>query len=1527
MIISLALPNLPVAQAATPKKVVIFVPGIMGTELWKDEARESDLVWMDPKVWKQPGFEFGYLNYDKYDLYPNLPLGWPGSQSHYWHDKLFSPGFLSALDSYNKICEYLTDKGYDVIPFGYDWRDSNYVSANKLKRTIEDVIDTKGVSKVDIVAHSMGGLVSKQYIIDNNGKYVDHFITMGTPFFGSPQAFQFLKTGYSLAGPVKASKSTIRTIPSIYELLPSSNYYTKNGKGYLGETESEITLYGYGGYVYSSESTKETTVWSKATADSFIRNNVDHNNEIIGSLYDSAEKFHDWQTADVSDSLDNPNHFYRIIGDSQPTTAYYYVDTYSINGKQGKKKRLLSKEANGDGTVPMSGAAPGASNTWYVSEDHGNIPSNSDALDAVDDILNGRSVSLRTTPKSIDASKITIYKSVEDPLTIQAFAAPQASDASSGSGDIWQETFEPRIELTYADGSQFLMDHGVILSNPRNIQVGDQGATIDLYPDSSESLTLHVSSPAGEEMGMMVTRYADGQSAGMVDYIEADLQAGDWIASFANGQVQQAGLDTDRNGSPDRIFDGIQGGSNPPTDPGDPGDPGDGSISIDINGTAGDNRWLKSPASISLATTLEVPVPSEPGEGSEPDPADEAKQPAELFYAIDGAGESAYSGSFTYSTDGKHTIRVTAKDLEGKVVGEASKSFKIDQVTPALNTGISAEAGDNGWYVTDAQVSVGSSDATSKLAAVRLGIDTAPTSYGGPVWVRDEGRHQIGADAKDNAGWLSSQTTELKLDKTKSVVESVYLQDEYYVGEEFPIRFTAYDRVSGIASVTATINGDPVTNGQTYRFTQPGWHQYRISVKDEAGWSAVFETKFEVYIPARIDFDPDHLQLDHGQGNATMFIQLPAAFDPKNIRFDTVELDDHVAHIQDDGYGYVKNPYGDHDADGIEDMMLKYDRPNLVDVIPPQSPVDNQDNPNAPDWSNTRLVVYGDWGPYHFKGYDSIIVTNKAYTPPPPDVTPPAVQSDPLAGAADVSKDVSPLLTFDEPIRLRGGDRISDTLLPSLIVLTDSNGNPVPFTATWDQNENQIQVNPTHRLEPGETYRLEIPAGTFADLSGNPNALFTTEWVTNNSRPVLPSTLPMPVIELESPSGEGISNPPSDPVPPSDPNSEPENVGQTSFMSQASPLPEAFRNDQTALLSDDVLNEAINRSADGSGIRLLTDKPTLVLSKSQLQSLSRQSTFTIRWPHAEMTVNTADLPRDADYIGWTGENRQWPKSQSEMARKKWLAVSDIIHVEESVWRRDKGMQKEAVAASEATLRLPIPNEVHAAARNGTLQMAHYDEATGTWTSVQGEFNETSGDYRLSTRALGDWCWLVPRETFGDVANHWAKSDIEKLASFGILKGEGAGFFSPNAKVTRAEFVAMLSRIYPEAATGESQNFSDVPSDGWYAAPVQAAYRNGWILGDGDGRFHPEDAVSREEMAVVLIRVAHSEGIELTFDAESRSFADSNAISEWASEAIARLTQAGILQGKKTKSGFVLDPQAPLTRAEAAKLLNELLLLH
>jgi len=108
-------------------------------------------------------------------------------------------------------------------------------------------------------------------------------------------------------------------------------------------------------------------------------------------------------------------------------------------------------------------------------------------------------------------------------------------------------------------------------------------------------------------------------------------------------------------------------------------------------------------------------------------------------------------------------------------------------------------------------------------------------------------------------------------------------------------------------------------------------------------------------------------------------------------------------------------------------------------------------------------------------------------------------------------------------------------------------------------------------------------------------------------------------------------------------------------------------------------------------------------------------------------------------------------------------------------------------------------------------------------------------------------------SFPDVAkNSWYYKAVSTMASMGMIYGDGSGNFLPDRNITRAEFVAILSRFYPIVAG--NLNFSDVSENSWAAQSISSAQAKGWINGNGNGLFRPNDAITRAEAVVIMNRV-------------------------------------------------------------------------
>ena len=165
-------------------------------------------------------------------------------------------------------------------------------------------------------------------------------------------------------------------------------------------------------------------------------------------------------------------------------------------------------------------------------------------------------------------------------------------------------------------------------------------------------------------------------------------------------------------------------------------------------------------------------------------------------------------------------------------------------------------------------------------------------------------------------------------------------------------------------------------------------------------------------------------------------------------------------------------------------------------------------------------------------------------------------------------------------------------------------------------------------------------------------------------------------------------------------------------------------------------------------------------------------------------------------------------------------------------------------------------------------------------------------------------------------NAWYTEAVRYAHETGMMKGTGDGLFSPNATTTRSTVVTLLHRVEktPEA---KGEPFSDVVKGSWYAGAVAWASANGIVNGMGDGTFHPDDVITREQFAAILYRYAKFKGVDVSQKASLTQFTDADKISPFAKEAMAWAVEVGLISGL---GNGLLDPLGGATRAQAAAIL-------
>jgi pimeloyl-ACP methyl ester carboxylesterase len=369
------------------KTPVLIVPGLVGTEL----KNSSELLWPDlGRMATDFGDEFlDGLQFSKslapidINIIIGSILGSP-AVTHHFYDLLINEfegeGYL---------------EGDDLFTFPYDWRfgvsgkfSDGKTNADLLGQKIEDIMAQTGSDKVDVVAHSMGGLITKKYVMDKQAdNHIGKAIFVGVPNTGAPKAVKVLLQGDNFGIPWLADseiKKIAENMPASYDLLPSQKYYDSKGSFIktINEDVGELQ------YLEKNLNYEE--------AKSFLTDGHALNSLALSN----AENLH---------TQDFDNYDLRTAG----------VDVYSINGCRSgtlakiverKSKNIFGQEDTnydlqygslpltpGDGTVPLESATnlPIDENNKYYAlvADHGKMPSANGIRQKIVNLITGSSLS------------------------------------------------------------------------------------------------------------------------------------------------------------------------------------------------------------------------------------------------------------------------------------------------------------------------------------------------------------------------------------------------------------------------------------------------------------------------------------------------------------------------------------------------------------------------------------------------------------------------------------------------------------------------------------------------------------------------------------------------------------------------------------------------------------------------------------------------------------------------------------------------------------------------------------------------------------------------------------------------------------------------------------------------------------------------------------------------------------------------------------------------------------------------------
>jgi len=453
--------NLEVAFEYTPpesfKTPLILIPGIGGSEL---QAAE-DINWSQDNG---QGVIFNNFYPEGEKVWVNIPIATlPGPDDYFDVLRMKTDGVNSGAsleltgslftDAYQGTINYLTDIGYELnetlFVFPYDWRKDLKETEALLDQKIESIKQQTGSEQVDIVAHSMGGLVARNYISDSkNAQKVRRLFSLGIPHFGSVNLLKTLRYGDNI-GPSflfglialdpSEIKDVIQNMIGGYQLMPTQRYYdfyTGNNNLYPFPFSDLRDIDG-NGIIGTLDYAQIKTLLT----------NLDHNT----SLFGPAEDFHE-----LDNNLENTNgvKIFNIVGSGLPTLGQivetYYVDFLGI--KIPKKDEV---SINGDGTVPLFSASLidpdrnisflGDASVFYTHQEHGALVAPGPALDLVKNILEDNTdlpSGVSTTPYSFSGTSLSVHS----PVNIHVYDDKGRHTGPTESGD-----FEAEIPGSFFD--------------------------------------------------------------------------------------------------------------------------------------------------------------------------------------------------------------------------------------------------------------------------------------------------------------------------------------------------------------------------------------------------------------------------------------------------------------------------------------------------------------------------------------------------------------------------------------------------------------------------------------------------------------------------------------------------------------------------------------------------------------------------------------------------------------------------------------------------------------------------------------------------------------------------------------------------------------------------------------------------------------------------------------------------------------------------------------------------------------------
>lgn len=386
---------------------IIIVPGILGSVLSYSKCTLFPSI--DPRYWRRGSWSSRMQNLadDKIE---------PSSIVPYFYKDLI------------RNSNFITDQ---VVEFAYDWRKNNMENIEALRQ----IIMLSSAEEIVIIAHSMGGILAKLLLSkkdeDPELHRVTKFITLGTPWYGSMDAYKRLIYGF---GKVNGfMKETIGKLESIYQLLPHKKYIDLIGENYSA-------------YFLGQRSWDE--VYKNIYLDICKENHIDIE-KVLDNFYTQCNN-------PLPDSIEH----HEIIGYGYPTKFNLLKQGGTVSSAKGQ----------GDKTVPLDSACSNTKYKYFIKCSHQKLPNNDVVNNIINDILSTdldydsiqQKYDLPTYGEVLEEDLNFKLIRVACPVNVALLTESQSIEMlGSQSEEFWDLFFDEDTAVEYFDDSvELIMEKG-----------------------------------------------------------------------------------------------------------------------------------------------------------------------------------------------------------------------------------------------------------------------------------------------------------------------------------------------------------------------------------------------------------------------------------------------------------------------------------------------------------------------------------------------------------------------------------------------------------------------------------------------------------------------------------------------------------------------------------------------------------------------------------------------------------------------------------------------------------------------------------------------------------------------------------------------------------------------------------------------------------------------------------------------------------------------------------------------------------